>query len=160
MKRRAVLFAALAASLLAAWWASGLEGEGEPPVVRRPAAKAARRDAASSRPDLSALAVPRPVPAGGDAAGDLFPVRSFRPPPPPPAVVRPTAPPLPFRHGGLLEDGGPPAAFLAEGDRLHVVRVGDVVDGRYRVSGVHRGRIDLVYLPLNQTQSLVSGALP
>ena len=156
MKRRAVLFAALAASLLAAWWVSGLEGEGEAPVVRR-AAKAPRRDAASSRPDLSALAVPRPVPASGDAAGDLFPPRSF---PPPPAVVLPTAPPLPFRHGGLLEDGGPLAAFLAEGDRLHVVRVGDVVDGRYRVSGVHRGRIDLVYLPLNQTQSLVSGALP
>jgi hypothetical protein len=58
------------------------------------------------------------------------------------------------------EDGGPPAALLAEGERLHIVRVGDVLDGRYRVSAVGRARVDLVYLPLNQTQSLVSGALP
>lgn len=160
MKRQVVLLVALAASLLVALWASGLEGEGEPTVGRRPAGKSPRRNAVSPPPDLSALAMPRPASAGMEAGGDLFPVRSFRPPPPPPAVERPTAPPLPYRHGGLLEDGGPPAAFLAEGDRLHVVRVGDVVDGRYRVSAVQRGRIDLVYLPLNQTQSLVSGALP
>ena len=51
-------------------------------------------------------------------------------------------------------------ALLAEGERLHIVRVGDVLDGRYRVSAVGRARVDLVYLPLNQTQSLASGAIP
>ena len=39
-------------------------------------------------------------------------------------------------------------------------RVGDTLDGRYRVTAVSRARIDLIYLPLNEPQSLVTGATP
>ncbi len=157
MKRQPLLLGALALSLLAAWWASGLDDADAPPPPHT-AGKAPRREATGPRP-VAPLA--RPARQRGDGApGDLFPVRSFQPPPPPAPPVQPTAPPLPFRHGGMYEDGGPPAALLAEGERLHIVRVGDVVDGRYRVSSVSRARVDLVYLPLNQTQSLASGAIP
>lgn len=158
MKRLPLLLGALVLSLLAAWWASGLDDADAPPPPRT-AGKAPRREATGPRPDLAPLA--RPARQRGDGApGDLFPVRSFQPPPPPAPPVQPTAPPLSFRHGGMYEDGGPPAALLAEGERLHIVRVGDMVDGRYRVSSVSRARVDLVYLPLNQTQSLASGAIP
>lgn len=159
MKRQPLLLGALALSLLAAWWAAGLDDADAPPPPRG-AGKALRREPAGLRPDLAALA--RPARTQGDDTGtELFPVRSFQPPPPPPPPpAPPTAPPLPFRHGGMYEDGGPPAALLAEGERLHIVRVGDVLDGRYRVSAVGRARVDLVYLPLNQTQSLASGAIP
>ena len=55
----------------------------------------------------------------------------------------PTAPPLPFRYSGMLEEGGRAAAFLEEGEQIRVVRVGDTLDGRYRVTAVSRARIDL-----------------
>jgi hypothetical protein len=41
-----------------------------------------------------------------------------------------------------------------------VVRAGDVLDGRYRVTALSRSRIDFIYLPLNESQSLMTGALP
>lgn len=166
MKRLHGLLAILLVAVLAAWWAAGLdddESAGEAP--RRPAA--ARKVAAPrgvARTALAALDAPRPALAEGDAAApvpDLFPVRSFLPPPPPaPPPPRPTAPPLPFRYSGMLEEGGRAAAFLEEGEQIRVVRVGDTLDGRYRVTAVSRARIDLIYLPLNEPQSLVTGAMP
>lgn len=161
MKRKVLLLSALAASLLATWWAAGLDDAGDgseegtpPPASARPAGRAEARPAA----DLSVL-VPTPR-ARGEGRVDLFAVRSFRPPPPPAPPVAPMAPPLPFRYGGLLEDGGTLAVFLIEGERVHVLRAGDVLEGRYRVRALSRARVDLVYLPLNQTQSLAGGALP
>jgi hypothetical protein len=97
-------------------------------------------------------------PPADAAPGELFPARSFLPPPPPPpAETKPVAPPLPYRYGGALEDGGAPAAFLLERDEVRAVRSGDVLDGRYRVTAVSRQRIDFLYLPLNETQSLSTG---
>lgn len=161
MRRKAVLLSALAASLLATWWAAGLEEAGDEAgegTASPPAARPARRAEVRPAADLSALVLTPRLRAEGGA--DLFAVRSFRPPPPPAPPVTPMAPPLPFRHGGLLEDGGPLAVFLIEGERVHVLRAGDVLEGRYRVIAVSRARVDLVYLPLNQTQSLAGGAIP
>lgn len=164
MKRSHGLFAALAATLLAAWWAAGLEEGGDAPAGgRKP--RDLRRAPSAPRLDAASLAAPlRASPAAGaEEAGNLFPVRSFQPPPPPPAPPepppRPVAPPLPYRYGGMLDDGGAPAAFVMERDQLRVVRAGDMLDGRYRVTGVSRRRIDFLYLPLNETQSLMTGAL-
>ena len=52
------------------------------------------------------------------------------------------------------------AVFLARQDEIRLVRAGDVLDGRYRVSAVSRARVDFIYLPLNASQSLLTGALP
>jgi len=52
-----------------------------------------------------------------------------------------------------------PTAFLAKGDALHIVKVGDVVDSVYRVESLSPTQIVVTYLPLNQRQSLsVDGA--
>lgn len=158
MKRGHGLVLALVATLVAAWWAAGLEDDAAAP--RREARKAAHREGAAP-PDLAGLALRAREPAAspGDPP-DLFPPRSFLPPPIPEPPPAPVAPPLPFRYSGMLEDGGPPAVFLSQRDELRAVRAGDVLDGRYRVTAVGRGRVDFIYLPLNAPQSLLTGALP
>lgn len=160
MKRAHLLAGALVATLAAAWWATGLDEEG--PAPQRAARKAVRRDVAAPL-NLDGLSLlPRESaapPRGGDQA-DLFAPRSFVPPPPPEPAAVPTPPPLPFRYSGMLDDGGPPAVFLAHRDEIRVVRAGDVLDGHYRVSAVSRARVDFIYLPLNASQSLLTGALP
>lgn len=155
MKRAHVLLLALGVALAAAWWAAGLDDDGDGDA--RPARKAGRaRPAATSAMRLSELSLGARPPADGPS-GELFPARSFLPPPPPPVETKPVAPPLPYRYGGVLEDGGEPAAFLLDRDEVRAVRIGDVLDGRYRVTAVSRQRIDFLYLPLNETQSLSTG---
>lgn len=158
MKRGHGLAAALVATLAAAWWVAGLDDE---PVPEPAARKAVRREVAAP-PDLAGLARRAREPAApptGDPP-DLFPPRNFLPPPAPEPTPAPVAPPLPFRYSGMLEDGGPPAVLLAQQDEIRAVRAGDVLDGRYRVTAVSRGRVDFIYLPLNASQSLLTGALP
>ena len=75
---------------------------------------------------------------------------------PPPR--RPAAPPLPFRFIGKLDDSQQMLVFLQRGEDVHVVRVGDVIDGTYRVEGVTDDRMTLVYLPLQVSQSLNVGS--
>lgn len=84
------------------------------------------------------------------------PVRAVAPPPPPPPPAAPVAPPLPFSFVGLLEKGGArPQAFLARGESLLVVGVGDVFDNNtYRVDSLAPQQIVLTYLPLNTVQTL------
>jgi hypothetical protein len=159
MKRRTLYVVALLLSLAAAWWVSGLDEEAAP---LRPAKKAAH-----ARPvgklDLAALDGRRVLRGEDEAAPprDLFAPRSFLPPPPPPPpAAAPVAPPLPYRYAGMLEDGADAAAFVADNSQIRVVRVGDLLDGRYRVTAVSRSHIEFLYLPLNTTQSLVTGATP
>ncbi|MDD3352658.1 hypothetical protein [Zoogloea sp.] len=161
MKRSHLLLLALAASLGAAGWVAGLDAGDE--VIAPVPGRAAPRTPGPVAVDLTGLARVERLGYGAptDPPANLFAERSFQPePPPPPPAQPPSAPPLPFRYGGMLEDGGPPAAFLVEGGHLRAVRAGDLVEGRYRVVAVSRSRIDFVYLPLNQTQSLLTGAIP
>lgn len=157
MKRQHVLLGVLLLALGAAWWAAGLDESDEQPS-RRAARKSIQREAVVQL-DVAGL-----TRAGRVAESDgpnLFPVRSFLPPPLPPAQpAAPVAPPLPFRYSGMLEDSGAPAVFLASGEQIRAVRAGDVLDGRYRVLALSRSRIDFIYLPLNETQSLMTGAMP
>jgi hypothetical protein len=76
--------------------------------------------------------------------------------PPPP----PTAPPLPFTYMGKLLSGPDAKVFLALGDRNLVLREGDTVDSIYRVEKIAEGAITLVYLPLDQRQTIVTGESP
>jgi hypothetical protein len=86
------------------------------------------------------------------------------PPPPPPAPPAkllppppPTAPPLPFTYLGRYEDSAKPVIFLVRGDRVLLVRAGDVIEGTYRVEGIVGTALGLTYLPLKIRQSLDIG---
>ncbi len=148
-------------------------------VVRQPSAtaraKAERAEEKSATGDsivaggVARLAVAAPVrePIRVGAPGDAFSPTSWTPPPPPPpppapVVVAPppppppppTAPPLPYSFVGMLEDKSRPQAFLARGEVLNIVKVGDVIDNSYRVEALSASQVVLTYLPLNQTQTL------
>ncbi len=77
------------------------------------------------------------------------------PPPPPPP---PTAPSLPFAVvGGISGEQiaeGRPVAFLRQRDEVLVVRPGDEIDKTYRVEIITPEKIEFMYLPLQQRQTL------
>jgi hypothetical protein len=100
------------------------------------------------------------------ASKDPFAARGWLPPPPPPPPApvvtvqagpppAPTAPPVPFRFVGLIEEkAAKPAAFIAKGEALFVVHVGDVVENTYRVESFNSAQVVVTYLPLQQRQTI------
>jgi len=106
-----------------------------------------RRNASPGKRDVFAphsWAPPRPVvkPKPAPAA----------PPPPPPP---PSAPALTLVFLGQLQVAGEATVYyLAQGDRVHAVSVGDTIDGVYRVLAPEGQALTLQYLPLNIKQSL------
>ncbi len=97
---------------------------------------------------------------------DLFGRKSWYTPPPaaPVREVRtyqapaPTAPPLPFSVMGSYEaEGEDTLYFLVKGDRVFDVRVGDVLEGTYRVDGPSNGQLKFTYLPLDISQGIQLG---
>lgn len=106
---------------------------------------------AASLPDNDAFAPPIPKvdPAKAAAKAPLPP-----PPPPPPA-----APPLPFAYVGKKLEGGQWTVFLSRQDRSYVVHVNDALDGEYRVVSISPVIMELLYLPLNEKQTLSLGSV-
>jgi len=69
----------------------------------------------------------------------------------------PSAPPLPFTYMGKLMSDGDLAVFLVQGERNLIVHEGDTIDSLYRVERIAEGDITLLFLPLNQRQTMVIG---
>ncbi len=170
------LWAALAATLAATWYAADMESEEPPQAVVSAPERAAR--------PLPTGVVPAPVMTGEAVAvaapatprsermapprEPLMAPRGWQPPaPPPPTAVAappPTAPPLPYRYLGRLEGGeGGTTIFLAEasnpGARPLAVRAGERF-AQYQVDGISARGMTLTYLPLNQKQQLLFGSTP
>ena len=153
-----------------------------PDVAQNPGDLLVRDVSAQPGPAATAaLAPPADAPAATPPVRDAIEVgngaeafgnKSWLPPPPPPPPApapaaperppKPTAPPLPFRFVGMLEaKNEPPTAFLSMGDALHVVKVGDVIDGTYRIEALSPAKVVVTYLPLKQQQTLgVDGGQP
>jgi hypothetical protein len=123
-----------------------------------------RSDAAQSSKSLEAL-VPRdrliPSPQAGPLqARDLFASGDWTPPPP---VVKPLPPPppmapaLPFTFLGKKLEGKVWEVFLARGEQSFIVREGTVLDNTYRIETISPPTLNLTYLPLGQSQSLLIG---
>jgi hypothetical protein len=170
-RRSLVLATALMLTLAAVVWANRMDAPPEAPVagarVKSDTAIKPAADATAS----GKLAVARiaDLRRGEDAASPLanvFAAKSFyvappaprkvavKAPPPPP----PTAPPLPFSYMGMLkEGGGATVVFVVNGERLHTVRVGDVIDGTYRVEAIGAEGVTFVYLPMGEKQVLRTG---
>jgi hypothetical protein len=97
----------------------------------------------------------------GRLRSDPFTPRSWTPPaaPQPPAPVisapaEPTAPPNPYRFAGTVRYGGILRVALAAGERIHLVKGGEIIDDLYRVEAVSRDAVRLVYLPLGVEHQL------
>lgn len=78
----------------------------------------------------------------------------------PAAPLVPTAPPLPFQFIGKLEDRQQLQVFLQNGERLYVVRAGDVIDEVYKIDHISATEMSFVYLPLKFAQTLSVGSAP
>jgi hypothetical protein len=102
-------------------------------------------------------------------AGDLFAARSWIAEPAPgtvteqpvvvtPVVQVPTAPPLPFQFVGRLDDRSDLQVFLQSGEKIYVVRKGDVIDKTWRIERISNKELSLVYLPLHVVQTLSVGS--
>jgi hypothetical protein len=91
------------------------------------------------------------------ARGELF----GAPPAPPkaaPTVVvatTPVAPPVPYRFAGKVRKGAEEEVLLSKGDLVFAIKVGDTLDGMYRVESIGAERIELLYLPLGTTDRIV-----
>jgi len=106
------------------------------------------------------------------ASGDLFPTQQWTRPQAlatvteqpvnaaPVAPSAPTAPALPFQFIGRMGERDDLQIFLQSGEKLYVVRQGDVIEDTYRLERVSASELHLVYLPLHQSQTLSVGSAP
>ncbi|QAY92866.1 hypothetical protein [Pseudomonas sp. ACM7] len=101
--------------------------------------------------------------------GDLFAARSWTAAPQlatvteqpvnlTPEVQVPTAPPMPFQFIGKLNDRSDLQVFLQSGEKIYVVRKGDVIDDTWRIEGISDMELSFVYLPLHLSQTLSVGS--
>lgn len=102
---------------------------------------------------------------------DLFPSKSWKPVAQlatvteqpvavQPVALPPAAPVLPFQFVGRLDDRDDQQVFLQNGEKLYVVRRGDVIDDTYRIEQISATELSLVYLPLHLSQTLSVGSAP
>jgi hypothetical protein len=62
---------------------------------------------------------------------------------------------MPYTFVGMVERGADrPQAFLARGDTLVVVGVGDVIENTYRVDSLSAKAVVLTYLPIGKQQTI------
>jgi hypothetical protein len=91
------------------------------------------------------------------------PPKPVPPPPPPP----PVAPPFPYQWVGRWQEpqaapvaplAAKPAArelaVIAGPNQTWVVKVGDVIEGQWRIDAVTETSVQVTYLPLSQTQTI------
>jgi hypothetical protein len=69
----------------------------------------------------------------------------------------PQAPSVPFTFVGKMAEGGGVKVFLQANDVLYTVKVGDTFAQQYKLMGVDNGKLSLLYLPLNITQTMFYG---
>ena len=141
-------------------------------MLDRPATKPGLAIAQSERPAAKATPAERldlPERRGlSRTQGELF----AAPPPPapkpvakksqPPAPVAPApiAPPVPYRFAGKVVTGTEEEILVAKGDLVLPIKVGDTLDGMYKVESISAERIELLYLPLGTRDRIaVSSAL-
>ena len=159
-------------TLVATWYAAGMDGAGdellaEPGRTAPPARPSLPGTLAASEPTPRASAASEPgAPRMSREGGDLFATLNWQPPPPPAPVAEapeppPRAPALPYRYLGRMEEDGRVVAFLAEGTQPvpRVVRQGDLLPN-HRVDEITPQGMRLTYLPLNETQRLLFGSTP
>lgn len=180
MKRRQVILGlALAATLGAVWWVSGMDEDAEASGATRrprggmananvminsgsPRANTRRATSRERTPDAAAqsrlladlAARQRPHEALPEITRNPFAAASFDPPPATVEAPRPAAPPLRYKYLGRILAGDTPTVFLDAGGNMLSVRPGDTLDDGYRVRSIGEHAIELEYLPLNQIQTL------
>ena len=161
-----VAFFGVAAALtwLPEYFTSSEEGDASVAAVATPSKSKTR----GALPAAAATGKPAVV-KDLSPAGDLFAARSWKAAPQlatvteqpvnlTPVVQVPTAPPMPFQFIGKLNDRTDLQVFLQNGEKIYVVRKGDVIDDTWRIEGISDVELSFVYLPLHLSQTLSVGS--
>lgn len=133
-------------------------------AVATPAKTAARGALPASTTKAKTAAIKDLTPAG-----DLFAGKSWKAAPTlatvtetavtlTPVVQAPSLPPVPFQFVGKLHDRSDLQVFLQNGEKIYVVRNGDVIDDTWKITGISDLELSLVYLPLHLSQTLSVGS--
>lgn len=173
--KKTILAVALAATLVAAWFAPDDDGGVIAPVAPAAARNSAPVAARSSAPTVAATAPgadtsltirPREQ---GDEVGNAFGGGQWQNPSPlKPQAARvavqqagtskpQVAAGLPIRVLGRYVEDGKVAYFLQIGERNVLARVGDKVGDDYHFDSAGPNGLTFTYLPLNQQQVLAAG---
>lgn len=96
---------------------------------------------------------------------DVFKIANWNPSSPTPPQVttqiaqveQEAAPPLNFKFVGKQMNAGRWTIFLSLQDRILLVEETSVIDENYRVGKITPPTMELIYIPLNQTQTLFIG---
>lgn len=159
--RQKWLAAALVATLAAVFWPNSQEpGDNVVEAVKRPQGKgqgqvpvrAASRQAGEKPLDERTRL--------GEMQADLFPSQTWVPPPPPVKAYKPLPPPppkpppLPFSYLGRWNDGGVETVFVRQGEQPMALKIGQVLNGSWRVDEISRSGVVFTYLPLNMQSTL------
>jgi hypothetical protein len=75
------------------------------------------------------------------------------PPAPPPPPFVPVAPPFPHAWVGRYVDTAE-RVVIAGPSTTWVLKVGDVIDGQWRIDAITERQLNVTYLPLNQSRSV------
>lgn len=140
------------------------DGEADVAAVATPAKGKTRGELAAASASGAPAAIKDLSPAG-----DLFAPRSWKVAPTlasvteqtvnvAPVVQVPTAPPMPFQFIGRMDDRTDLQVFLQSGEKIYVVRKGDVIDATWKIEGISDMELSLVYLPLHLSQTLSVGS--
>lgn len=99
----------------------------------------------------------------GEIRGELFVGQHIKTPMPisaAPPAPQPTAPPLPFNLVGRKLEDGHWEIYLTRNDKTYIAVPGAILDGAYKVVDIRPPQMTLVYLPLNEMQTLAIGPAP
>lgn len=183
-QRKLMLGVALSLTLLATYQVSQDESEPETATLAEPVATTDTKEIVAAQPlslpEINLLLRLDQQPRYTNPS-DLFSSRTwyvaptqprYVPPavaytPPAPVVSQPqfqlapptpSVPPLPFTYMGKVRYGDHKwQFFLTNGQTIHTVREGDIVDSIYKIGALLNGRLEITYLPLDIKQSLTIG---
>jgi hypothetical protein len=68
------------------------------------------------------------------------------PPPPPPPPPKPQPPPIDVQYLGSFGSPESPIAVFSDGEEIHNLRVGEVIEGKFRVVRIGYESVDLAYV--------------
>ena len=116
------------------------------------ALRAAQKPSGASRSGKSGDAAKALV-VSGPWGSQLPPPPPLAPPPPPAPPMVPVAPPFPHAWVGRYVDDVP-RAVIAGPSTTWVLKVGDVIDGQWRIDSIQERQLGVTYLPLQQSLSV------
>lgn len=163
--RRVALAVALVGTLVAVWFAPEPEEEiasAVQPTPREAKARQAPTAAVEAQSSQAARTLRDDVPSIFEVTSWSKPVAKAAAPKIAPVIAEaelpPQAPAAPFRILGRFVEDGVTGLFVQYNDRTLVARAGDLIGDVYKVASIADQSMTVVYLPMNLTQTITTGA--